>query len=206
LHKQTSELSTEQVIWQRIKNGEQNALKDLYELYHQVLFNYGRKMTTDTALVEDAIQDVFVSLWNYRRSTSVPVSVRLYMLRTMRNQILQIFKKRRTDTWSEEELNFGFEIGFDQKLIESEDLKTITERINSAVLKLTPRQREIIYYRFYENLSFDEIALIMNMQVRATYKLSARAILALKEMMHPLLMLILLLFFKVVRPDSYSGL
>jgi RNA polymerase sigma factor (sigma-70 family) len=124
----------------------------------------------------------------------------------MRNQILQIFKKRRTDTWSEEELNFGFEIGFDQKLIESEDLKTITERINSAVLKLTPRQREIIYYRFYENLSFDEIAVIMNMQVRATYKLSARAILALKEMMHPLLMLILLLFFKVVRPDSYSGL
>ena len=200
------ELSNEHVIWERIKNGEQDALQELYKQYHQVLFNYGRKLTKDIPLIEDAIQDTFISLWKYRRTTSVPVSVRLYMLRTMRNQLLQFFKMRQPEAWSDEEVNFSFEIGFDQKLIEAADQKAITERINSAVLKLTPRQREIIYYRFYENLSFEQIAVIMDMQVRATYKLSARAILALKETMHPLLMLILAYFFRVLRPDSYCGL
>lgn len=176
---------TEQQIWQNIKNNNTESLKELYQLYHQVLFNYGRKITTDQQLVEDAIQETFISIWKYRLTVAVPASIKQYVLKTFRNQLFTIFKQRAGTTYTEESLNFSFEISFDHKIIEGEDAIELSATINKAISKLTDRQREIIYYRFYENLSFEEIGQIMNMQTRATYKLSARALTVLKEIMGP---------------------
>jgi RNA polymerase sigma factor (sigma-70 family) len=114
---------------------------------------------------------------------SVPASVKHYVLRAFRNRLAQIFKERPNITYTEESLSFSFEIGFDHKMIEGEDAQKLSAQINKAVSKLTNRQREIIYYRFYENLSFEEIGEIMNMQIRATYKLNARAIASLRDIL-----------------------
>ena len=80
-------------------------------------------------------------------------------------------------------LHFHFELAVDEKLIQSERLCEIKTEVDKALEKLTSRQREIIYYRFYMNLGFDEIADIMGMQVRATYKLTARALDTMRELM-----------------------
>ncbi|HWJ27253.1 MAG TPA: sigma factor-like helix-turn-helix DNA-binding protein, partial [Flavisolibacter sp.] len=96
-----------------------------------------------------------------------------------------------------ESLNFSFEISFDKKIIEGEDAEKLSAEINKALMQLTNRQREIVYYRFYENLSFEQIGVIMEMQTRATYKLMARALEALKEIMDPRIFKLLLAFFKV---------
>jgi RNA polymerase sigma factor (sigma-70 family) len=82
----------------------------------------------------------------------------------------------------EQALDFHFELGIDDKLTQSESFHQIKQQVEQALEKLTSRQREIIYYRFYQDLGFDEIAEIMEMQVRATYKLSARALDTLRSL------------------------
>ena len=53
--------------------------------------------------------------------------------------------------------------------------------LRNAMRRLTPRQKEAVFFRFYENMSYEEIADILNISVKATYKLVARAILMLRD-------------------------
>ena len=175
-------MNLEHQIWQNIKSNDINSLKELYQIYRNTLVNYGRKISKDQQLIEDAIQETFISIWKYRFSISIPIGVKQYVLKTFRNQLYQMLKERSRIINTEESLNFSFEISFDLKIIEGENAEKLSAQINNAINKLTNRQREIIYHRFYENLSFDEIAVIMDMQIRATYKLNTRAITALREM------------------------
>ncbi len=41
---------------------------------------------------------------------------------------------------------------------------------------MSPRQREIIHLRYYEEMEYDEIAVIMQLSVSSTYKLVYKAI------------------------------
>jgi len=143
-------------------------------------------MTSDEQLIEDALQETFISIWKYRQTSSVPAMVKQYVYKVFRNQLLLILRKRPVTSYSGELPDFSVEISFDHKIIEGEDAVLLSNQVNIALSKLTSRQREIIYYRFYENLSFDEISGIMDMQTRATYKLLARALAAMKEVLHPM--------------------
>jgi RNA polymerase sigma factor, sigma-70 family len=179
-------LNNEILIWNGIKNNEVDSLKELYNLYYQDLFNFGKRMTSDEQLIEDALQETFISIWKYRQTSSVPAMVKQYVYKVFRNQLLLILRKRPVTSYSGELPDFSVEISFDHKIIEGEDAVLLSNQVNIALSKLTSRQREIIYYRFYENLSFDEISGIMDMQTRATYKLLARALAAMKEVLHPM--------------------
>jgi RNA polymerase sigma factor (sigma-70 family) len=182
-------LSGEQSSWDGLKNSNIQSLEALYTQYNELLYNYGKRFTGDTHLVQDAIQETFISLWKYRKSITVTGTFNYYMLKSFRNHLLSIIKARANTTYTDENLEFSFEVGFDTRLIAGEEYAVLSRQVKDALDKLTARQREIIYFRFFEGLSFEEIAGIMNMQVRATYKLTSRALAALKEIMSILLIL-----------------
>lgn len=158
-----------------------DALKELYLLYHQDLFRFGKSLTPDEQLIGDALQETFISLWKYRKTATTPASVKPYILKVFRNQVLQQMRGASAVTYTGNTPEFSFEVGFDEKIIEGEDAGRLSQEINNALRKLSSRQRELIYYRFFENLSFEQIGELMNMRTRATYKLAARALAALKQ-------------------------
>ncbi len=57
----------------------------------------------------------------------------------------------------------------------------VQQRLQAALDKLTARQREAIFLRFYEGLSYEEVAAVLKITVKATYKIMARSLTALKE-------------------------
>jgi RNA polymerase sigma factor (sigma-70 family) len=61
---------------------------------------------------------------------------------------------------------------------------------------LPPRQKEIIFLRFYEGLSYDEIADIMSISINSAYKLLYKALENLQQIMGPSPLLGILLGFK----------
>lgn len=48
--------------------------------------------------------------------------------------------------------------------------KKISEQLQLTISKLTARQKEAIFLRFYEQLSYEEIAEVMGITVKASYK------------------------------------
>lgn len=176
-------MSDEQSLWKGIQESHIYSLEALYLQYNEELYSYGRKFTSDIHLVEDAVQETFIALWKYRQTLKVETGFHFYLLRSFRNVLFRLMRSGAKTTYTDEQPDFRFEIGMDNQLIAGEEQEILKKKIQDALGQLTSKQREIIYFRFFEGLGFDEIAEIMNMQVRATYKLTARALAALKDLM-----------------------
>ena len=175
-------MSNELALWSKFQQGDKIAYAELYNAYASLLYSYGMKFTSDISLVEDSIHDLFCTLWISRERLSQPLSVKNYLFKAFRNGIYKKLNSSVVFLDEEKMMNFHFELAVDHKLVQDENLSQVKSQIEKALEKLTPRQREIIYYRFYQNFEFDEIADIMNMQVRATYKLNARALETLRSL------------------------
>ena len=66
-------------------------------------------------------------------------------------------------------------------IIERETELVVQQSLQNAINELTPRQREAIFLRFYEGLSYEEVAEVLNISVKATYKIMARSLASLKD-------------------------
>ncbi len=165
--------------WNYIEQGDIAAYSETYVFYYKKLYNYGRKFTDNTALIEDAIQEVFVMLWKDREKLADIYSPHSYIFYSFRNYIFKEKRKLQKVAFQREEQEFAI----DNVIINKEATAEINKRLQKALTSLTPRQREAIFLRFYEALSFEEVAQVMNISVKATYKLMARSLLKLKEIL-----------------------
>lgn len=184
----------EKRVWGLVGDGDQQAYAELYVFYYKQLFNYGRKFTTDMALLEDAVQEALVSVWTGRERLERVEKPHTYLFNSFR---YILFKKIRqaSKIWTLAEPAEGEpEFGVEHILI-SRDMETSRrQQLEKALQGLTSRQREAIFLRFYQGLSYDEVAEVLGISVKATYKIMSRALLQLKEALSlPILTLLLLL-------------
>ena len=56
-------------------------------------------------------------------------------------------------------------------------------RLEEALQKLSPRQKEIIFLKFYNKLSYDEICELMSISTNSAYKLLNKAIVKLRKIL-----------------------
>jgi RNA polymerase sigma factor (sigma-70 family) len=174
-------------IWEACKEGDKNAYAHIYKLYYPGLFNYGCKFTTDAALVEDSIQEIFVRFWANREKLAAVRELRSYLFVSFRHYLLKLlseYKKIQEDVTTTDDYAFELEISAEQQRVNAEEQQQQILLLTSAMRRLTPRQKEAVFFRFYENMSYEEIAGILNISVKATYKLVARAIIMLRDAYH----------------------
>lgn len=173
--------------WKNIEHGDIAAYSEAYVFYYNKLYNYGRKFTDNTALIEDAVQCVFIMLWNDRQKLAAVHSPASYIFCSFRNFILHEKKKVQKIDSPENELVFAVE----DAIVIRETNVELNKRLQKALGDLTSRQREAIFLRFYEGLSYEEVSQVIGISVKATYKLVARALLSLKELMNMSMVLVL---------------
>jgi len=177
-------MNSEQEAWDEFRWGDEAALKFIFNTYNNLLFNYGHKFTPDDHLIEDVIQDLFVKLWIDREKINATDSVKNYLYKAFRRRLirkLDYAPKIMAYPSTEEKIPFNIELGHDHQMISSERAKKIQHSLALALEKMTPRQREIIHLRYYEEMDFEEIAEAMQLSTKATYKLLYRAIDTLKK-------------------------
>ncbi|WP_347157065.1 RNA polymerase sigma factor [Pontibacter chitinilyticus] len=162
------------VLWDNFRSGREEAFALIYDKYAEVLYSYGCGINPDKELVKDCLQDLFVTIWQSRHTLGATDSIRYYLFRAMRRQIVQKCKQQRNLT--AESLPDVAESSFEEKWISLEN-ETYTSRMLEAALKqLSDRQREAVHLRFYQKMEFDEIAALMDITPRAVYKLIYRAV------------------------------
>ena len=145
------------------------------------MYNYGRKFTVDITLIEDSIQEVFLSLWNNRDAMGAISSQCSYLLSSFRYTLFKKIKQGRRTLLAYESDDIDFSV--ENFIINKEVDAALRQKFQSAIARLNTKQREAIYLRFYEGLSYEEIAAITGITVKGVYKLMARSIKSLKETM-----------------------
>lgn len=177
-------MSTEQEVWDEFRYGDEGALKFIFNTYYKLLFNYGHRFTPDDYIIEDVIQDLFVKLWANRADIKETASVKNYLYKAFRRRLirkLDYAPKIMAFPAAEEKIQFDIELGHDHLMINSERAQRIQQNLAAALDKMTPRQREVIHLRYFEEMEFEEIADVLQLSTKATYKLLYRAIDALKK-------------------------
>ena len=165
------------LLWNAFKRGDWDAYTSLYHAYYRPLNNYGYKFTRDVKLIEDAIHDLFITLWTNRDNLGNPLSVKNYLYKSIRNILFRKIKsQQRFSDIPENDEALPFEVSYDHQLILNEEEKSIQETLKHVLNKLPARQQEIIFLRFYDGLSYEEIADIMCIHVSSTYKLLYKAL------------------------------
>lgn len=171
------EKDSDQIIWDNFRNGDDEAYTYIYKKYSQALYAYGMHFTSDTNLIEDCIQDVFVKIFQNRKHLQTTNNIKLYLFIALKNKLFNIFRKDITysqiDTM---EPVFAVEYTIEDEIIENEKKQFLNERMIRMLEVLSPRQKEIIYYRFVEGLSYEEIGLIMDMNYQSTQNLIQRSL------------------------------
>ena len=184
------------LLWQRFKDGDRTAFETMIRIYYRPLFEYGRKIMHDPDRLKDCIHDLFTSLWERRTSISQTDNIKPYLLTSLRNRIFK--EKHRSDLlvtiedWHQDSVMI--EEAVDMKIISSDSTLENEHRINQIMHTLTRRQQEIIHLKFYENLSNDEIAVIMAISRPAVSNLLHQALKLFREKWFSLLCMIIILF------------
>jgi RNA polymerase sigma factor (sigma-70 family) len=172
----------ESLLWKELISGNEDACAYLYRKYIEELFAYGMRFTSDKELVKDCIQDLFVKIYHNGSNLNPTDNVRLYLFIALKNIIFNVFEKDRSlyrvDTV---EPVFSVEYTVEDELIENEMKRERRNRINKALEMLTPRQKEVIYYRYIKGMKLNHICRIMEMNSQSVQNLLQRSIKKLRS-------------------------
>ena len=176
-------VSYEQQLWQMFQQGDEKALSSIYSIYFDQLYNYGSRFTKNNALVEDCIQELFIKLIRNKLNLALPDSVKNYLFKALRSIIFDHLE--RLNKYPPAEINdaveFELETRVEDRISPREEEAARSEKLTAALRQLTPRQREAIFLRYHEGLSYPEIAEMLELSQKAAYKLIGRAIQALRS-------------------------
>jgi len=159
-------------IWNKIKNGDTQAFRILYERYIDDLLIFGQKLSQNNDLIQDTIQQLFISLWDNRLKITPPSHSKAYLMKSLRNNLIRAIKK--------EQKIVDIDIDHYLKNIPGISISNIDDdkirQIQAAVQNLPKRQQEIIHLRFYQEIKNKEIADIMGISYQSVGNLLQRAI------------------------------
>lgn len=173
--------ASDQDIWKAFKAGNKSSLIHIYNLYFNELFVYALQFDPDRENVKDNIQDLFVYLYKHRKSLGHTDNIKFYLFKSLRRRIKISGDKRKLLTPYDSQPDKP-EKSFEDELIAEEHQINSKKMLNQAIQHLPAKQKEIIYYYFYQNFSYRQIAEIMHFsQVKSARKLLYRALQSLRE-------------------------
>lgn len=177
-------IPTIQAIWGLMKEGDQKGLEELYRMHVDDMYRFGFSIYPDEDLVKDSIQEVFLDIWQYRENLVCPDNAKFYLFRSLSNRVKrELGKKSRLLIGELENIRLPelAESSFEDQLIGIENHNFDLNKLTRAFKKLSLKQREIIHLIFFENLSYQEVAKVMEISLRSSYTLAWKALDALKK-------------------------
>lgn len=169
-------------LWEAYQKGDHESFALLFRRYYEPLIQYGSKLTSINDLLEDCIQELFTELWQNKSQTQVQ-SVKAYLFKSLKYKLYRAHQKRTTGPFNENYSESLFELSHENFLVGREQDAEKTARVVKALEQLSNRQKEIIYLKFYQELSYDEVSEIMNINYQAARNLLYQSIKSLKKLL-----------------------
>lgn len=174
-------------LLQRIAQGDQTAVTELYDATSHVVFGLALRVLGDRAIAEDVVVEVYSQVWGqaqtYDAQRGTPLS---WLLTVTRSRAIDALRSRQRVQRIE-----PLETAADapDSTPGPEDILGTAERrrvVSQALANLSPDQRQVIEMAYYSDLSHSEIALRLG-QPLGTVKTRIRTgLLRLRELLGPL--------------------
>jgi RNA polymerase sigma factor (sigma-70 family) len=171
-------------LWLNFKKGNDLAFSILYNKYVHRLYNYGMHSCRDKDLVLDCLQELFTLLWDRREKLSEVTCVNYYLFKSFRRLLmnrLSVGRKFLISLNDKDSYGFHFAPSQEDTLIEEEWEIERNKKVRNSLHSLTKRQREAVFLKFFNQLSYHEVAAIMDLHVDSVYNLISKSIDVLRK-------------------------
>ncbi len=172
---------SDRILWDAMKSGRKSALETIYSREVDYLYNYALRLTRNSDLIQDSIQDLFIELWNKRSSIGSTDAIRPYLITSLRRKIIASLKKESKSSQEViDDLDFRTDEAIESEIIREETKDEQQQALSSAMNQLSSRQREAIYHKYYNNHSYEEICEIMDINYQSVRNLISQGIKKMK--------------------------
>ena len=170
--------NTDYFLWKRLKAGEVSPFNELYAQYADMLFSFGLLYSKDKEAIKDCIHDLFFELYKYRKNLKDTNNIKNYLFLSLKRKVLSLKKNKLTLVYLENLKDSEYSSEESPFLLndENEDI----ERIKAEIDKLPERQKEALALRFHSELSYNDIADIMEISVESVRTLVYRSVKTLR--------------------------
>jgi RNA polymerase sigma-70 factor (ECF subfamily) len=183
---------TDGKLVEAVKEGDDIAFQTLMRRYEDMVFNFVRQYSGNSEDAEDITQDSFFKAWKYIKRFKKGRSFKPWLYTIARNTALDHIKKKRAFSFSELD-NTDNDTNFTDTLSDSEPLPDeifrraqSAEAIANILETLHPDHRTTLIMHYREEMTFDEIAEIMNKPMNTVKSWHHRALSKLRELLlHP---------------------
>ncbi len=142
-------------------------------------------------MVNDELQNLFIDIWQQKAPPPV-ISIKAYLIKALRYKLFKSLKPSSAHKAEAKDSNEVFTISHEAFLIQTEEDRENAAKVIAALQKLPAKQREIIYLRYYLNLSYKEICAIMGIEYQVARNQLSTAIKNMKRVMIMLMLSLLL--------------
>ena len=149
---------------EQIRNGDAEAFKHLFETYYVPLCEYAFSILKDEDQMEDVVQDVFSWIWKNQARWEPGISVRAYLYRAVHNRVITAIRKKRFEYPLDVQIQNNVKDKRHSQIAEMEN-QELGQAIKEAIQLLPEKRREILILYLQHNLTYKEIATMLNISV-----------------------------------------
>jgi RNA polymerase sigma factor (sigma-70 family) len=147
-----------------LKENQKNIIEFtiLFNRYKKKIYNYVLKMTSDSMLAEDVVQNVFLKLYKNLDRIHNKERINFWLITTARNEMYSHFRsvKRKVDDHQTdlEDVDIVSPVSMEYEF----DIRELKEMILKELDTLPEEQKEVFILKEYTGMNYKEIADVMN--------------------------------------------
>jgi RNA polymerase sigma-70 factor, ECF subfamily len=149
-----------QSAFERLAGDDITALEDIYDACANDVYGLALWSTGSQTDASDIVQEVFLKLARKRKTLAAIQKPRNYILQITQRLGIDFYRTRQRRIKREEPIEF-----LDPIFLESQASHDDRIQLHNAIAKLHPKQREVVYLRYFLGLSFSEIASVTDMNL-----------------------------------------
>jgi RNA polymerase sigma-70 factor (ECF subfamily) len=144
-----------------LREGDESAFEQIYHQYKQPLFHFALRYLKDKVLAEDALQEVFVKLWNRKGALDENLSLRGFLYTLMKHHVLNNIRteQNRIKIAALSITDQSPDVNFTEQDVALFETKTLLEK---GLESLTDSKEKIFRLSFEQGYSNEEIASLLN--------------------------------------------
>ncbi len=147
-------------LWDRVREKKSDAFGKFYLTYAADLIAYGLQLSNNEQLTEDAVHDLFLTIFRKGKRLAGDVEPRAYLFRALRNNILKVMVAERR---MRGDINGADRYLFTESAV-TDRLDDDHLRLLKMLNKLSPQEKEVIYLRFFEEMKNSQIGEVLGLK------------------------------------------
>lgn len=185
-------------LWEGLRQDDSEAMVLLYEQSYADLLSYGVQLSNNIETTKDAINDIFLNLWDNRSKLNPVENVNAYLFACIRRKIFQLTTINKKDSTLADDMqlyNPEPDLTHEDILIAIQRSDEIRRKVQKALEKLTERQRELIQMKYFKGMEYRQIELETGISIKTAYNTVYNAMKILADELRDILFIIAVFYF-----------